>query len=87
MPGPVMVDEGQAAPVRCQFRGQRVIGDAAAADQWHDGADIDHVLRLDAQQMQPQAVGGFADERNSGQPQETGGVGRSRKAFEEGDFD
>ena len=82
----VMIDEGQAAPVRCQFRGQRVIGHTGTADQRHDSADIDHVLRLDTQQMQPQAFGGFADERNSCQSQETGGIWRPRKAFEKGDF-
>ena len=85
--GAVVIDEGKAPPMRGQAGRQRVIGDASAADERHDGADIDQIPGLDAEQMEPRAVCRFADERYPGQAQETGRVRRPRKSFEEGRFD
>ena len=83
----VVIDESEAPPVGGQAGRQRVIGDAGAADERHDRADIDQILGLDAEQMEPRAVRRFADERYPGQAQEAGRVRRPRKSFEEGRFD
>ncbi|WP_165778399.1 hypothetical protein [Mesorhizobium wenxiniae] len=48
-----MIDENDAAAVRCQAGRQRVIGDAGAADERHDRADIDQILGFDAEKMKP----------------------------------
>lgn len=85
--GAIVINEGEAAAVRCQARGQRMIGDAGAADERHDRADVDQILGLDAQQMKPHAVRHFADKGYAGKPQEAGRVRCPRKAFEEGGFD
>ena len=85
--GAVVIDESEAPPVRGQAGRQRVIGDTGAADERHDRADIDQILGLDAEQMEPRAVCRFADEWYPGQAQEAGRIGRPRKSFEEGRFD
>lgn len=82
----IVIDEGEAATVRCQARRQRVIGDTGAADERHDRADIDQILGLDAKQMKPHAVRHLADKGYAGQTQKAGRVRRPRKAFEEGRF-
>jgi hypothetical protein len=82
----IVIDESEAAAVRCQARRQRVIGDSGAADERHDRADIDQILGLDAQQMKPHAVRHLADKGYAGQSQKAGWVRRPRKAFEEGGF-
>ncbi len=43
LPGAVVIDEGEAPPVRGQARRQRVIGDAGAAYERHDRADVDQI--------------------------------------------
>jgi hypothetical protein len=83
----IVIDESEAAAVRCQARRQRVIGDAGAADERHDRADVDQILGFDAQEMKPHAVGPLADKGYAGQTQKAGWVRRPRKAFEEGGFD
>jgi len=83
----IVIDEGEAAAVRCQARRQRVIGNAGAADERHDRANVDQILGLDAKQMEPHAVRRLADKGYAGQPQKAGRVRRPRKAFEKGGFD
>jgi hypothetical protein len=85
--GAVVIDESEAPPMRGQAGRQRVIGDTGAADERHDRADIDQILGLDAEQMQPRAVRCFADERYPGQAQEAGWIRRPRESFEEGGLD
>jgi hypothetical protein len=85
--GAVVIDESEAPPVRGQAGRQRVIGDASAAEERHDRADIDHILGLDSQQMEPRAVFHLANEGYPGQAQEAGWVRRPGKSFEEGRFD
>lgn len=82
----IVIDESEAAAVRCQACRQRVIGDAGAADERHDRADVDQILGLDAKQMKPHAVRPLADKGYAGQAQKAGWVRRPRKAFEEGGF-
>lgn len=82
----IVIDESEAAAVRCQARRQRVIGDAGATDERHDRADIDQILGLDAKQMKPHAVRPLADKGYTGQAQKAGWVRRPRNAFEEGGF-
>jgi hypothetical protein len=83
----VVIDESEAPPVGGQASRQRVIGDAGTADERHDRADIDQILGLDAEQVEPGAFGRFAHERDPGQAQEAGWIGRARKSFEEGGLD
>lgn len=82
----IVIDENEAAAVRCQAGRQRVIGDAGAADERHDRADVDQILGLDAKQMKPHAVCRLADKGYAGQTQKAGWVRCPRKAFEEGGF-
>ncbi|SJM29365.1 hypothetical protein [Mesorhizobium delmotii] len=82
----IVIDESEAAAVRCQARRQRVIGDAGAADERHDRADVDQILGFDAQEMKPHAVRRLADKGYAGQAQKAGWVRRPCKAFEEGGF-
>lgn len=83
----VAIDESEAPPVRGQTGRQRVIGDTGAADERHDRTDIDQILGLDTEQMEPRAVCRFADERYPGQAQEAGRIRRPRKPFKEGGLD
>lgn len=83
----IVIDESEAAAVRCQARRQWVIGDAGAADERHDRADVDQILGFDTQEMKPHAVRPLADKGYAGQTQKAGWVRRPRKAFEEGGFD
>lgn len=85
--GAIVIDESKAAAVRRQARRQRMIGDASTSDERHDSTDIDQILGLDPQQMQPHAIFHLADKRYAGKTQKARRVRRPRKAFQEGRFD
>src|SRR5689334_16376861 len=74
----VKVDKAQAAALRDEIRRQRIIPKCAAAEMRGQAADVGERVDLDAQQFQARFLARDL-ERDPGEPQEAGGIGRGEE--------
>jgi hypothetical protein len=83
----IEIDKARLSALRDQSSRQRIVAKAFAAEVWRQASDVGQRVNLDAQELQPRAVRKGGLEGNSGEPQETGLIGRSKKALDECRFD
>jgi hypothetical protein len=83
----IEIDKARPSALRDQSSRQRIVAKTFAAKVRRQASDVGQRVNLDAQEPQPRAVRKGDLEGNSGEPQETGLIGRREEAFDKCRFD